>query len=248
MEQKKFIIKIASTNEELKELYHTRYKEMLCFYNSDLSENSGSDYSIYDEIAKNVIAIDTNTNKIVGSYRIVTTSDLNNTFGINSFVCENEYDISKLKQNNNQIMELSRAFINQEYRNGSLLLLLWQFVFNYALENKMKYIIGDASFKSLDPLDFKEELSYLYYNYPIDDNLEIKSKMPNSTMNFMKEEEIDVLKVKQSLPPLIKAYIKFGCCISKEYFIDEPFGSVDVFILVDTDKCNINLINKIINR
>ncbi len=242
-----FIVKVASTKEEFQELYKLRYEEMLLHFKKDdqVLPSSQLDYSEYDNYAKHVIAIDIENNCIVGSYRIVTSDML--PFG-KKFICEEEFNIDKLKSQNETIIELSRAFVKTEYRNSIVLLLLWKYVFKYIVDNNIRYVIGDASFLNINPIIYKHSLSYLYYNYGISDDLEIKSKQSNCNMNILHENEIDMAKVEKELPPLVKAYMKFQCKVSKEYFIDYSFGSLDIFILLDTTNYNDKLIHKIINR
>ena len=59
-------------------------------------------------------------------------------------------------------------------------------------------------------------------------------------------EQLDQMQIKRNLPPLIRAYLSFGAKVSKETFTDVVFGSVDVFILMDTKNYNEGYINRLL--
>ncbi len=247
MDNKRFIVKFAETKEEFEQLYKVRYDEMIRYFhemNNVIPQNE-IDYTPYDDKAKAIITIDPSNNQIVGSYRIVLSTDL----GPNEkFLCEEEFNIDSLKKDNVVIAELSRAFVKTEYRNSNILLLLWQYMFNYVIEVGARYIIGDVSFTSMKPEDNKYALSYIYYNYGINDELNIKSTQPNSSIKLLEKEDLDPIQVKSQMTALLKAYILFGAKFSKEYFIDNEFCSLDIFVLVDAKNHNEKFINRILNR
>ncbi len=239
-----FIVKIAMTEKEKQQAFKLRYEEMVLAFCSTNTNAIGSDITEYDEFADQIVVIDQKIDMVVGCYRIVTNDKLLNN---QKFLCEEEFNIDGLKNDNALILELSRAIVKVEYRNGIVLKLLWAFIFRYARENKINYVIGDASFAGLDPKLYKHCLSYLYYEYAVDDKFAIKSKQGNSTtMQFLEYEEIDLMQMKKELPSLIKAYLAFGARVAKEYYIDYEFGSVDVFVVIDMHNYNDKYVDKLL--
>ena len=51
---------------------------------------------------------------------------------------------------------------------------------------------------------------------------------------------------KRNLPALIRAYQAFGAKFSKDSFTDRTFGSVDVFVLLDTQNYNQAYVNRLL--
>ena len=49
-------------------------------------------------------------------------------------------------------------------------------------------------------------------------------------MNRMPKDQIDAREGLRSLPPLLKGYVRAGCCIGDGAVIDRQFGTTDVFI------------------
>lgn len=232
MEQK-FITKFAETEQEKLKAYSLRYTDMLQEYKPDLHIENGLDYTEYDDYAKQVICIDTETDEVVGVYRVITSDDLPKT---KPFVCEDEFNITELKNTGEKIAELSRAVIKREYRNSTVLMHLLKFIITYLKDSSYRYIIGEASFFGTDKTKYVKEFSYLSNNYSVlDYNITANE---DCQLNYLKNEELDLQEIKRSLPPLIRAYLSFGAKVSKETYTDWDFGSVDIFILLDMSNYN----------
>ncbi|MBO5328859.1 MAG: GNAT family N-acetyltransferase [Clostridia bacterium] len=236
-----FTVKFAETEQEKNAAYALRYNDMLKEYRPELQNKSGLDITECDAYAKQVICIDNKNGEVVGCYRIITTDLLPKN---KNFVCESEFNISALKKGKDKIAELSRAVIKKEYRNQAVLMLLLRFIVQYLRQKEIRYIIGEASFLGTDKNKLVNELSYLYHNYSITDmdipSLEKEQIIPIANEKLNKEE------IKRNLPPLIRAYLSFGAKVSLQSFTDREFGSVDVFVLLDSTAYNVEYLNRLL--
>ncbi len=235
----KFIVKFAETEQEKMQTYKLRYNELILEYRPENINEKGYDITPYDEYGKLAICIDTETNQVVGCYRIITSDTL--PVG-KPFVSEGEFDISALKNSGESIAELSRAVIKKEYRGSMVLMLLLRFVIGFIKQNGYRYIIGEASFYGTDKVALQKEISYIAYNH-FNPEYEIKS-LDKKQVEILPREHLDEIAIKRSLPPLIRAYVSFGAFLSKETFCDFEFGSIDTFVLLDTKNCNDKYINR----
>lgn len=232
MEQK-FITKFAETEQEKLQAYSLRYTDMLKEYNPNVYIENGLDYTPYDDYAKQIICVDTEINQVVGVYRVITSDSL--PIG-QSFACEEEFDFDELKNTGEKIAELSRAVIKREYRNTMVLTYLLRFIITYLEENGYRYAIGEASFYGTDKSKYIKEITYLSNQAPITEfNI---TSVQEEQIAPLPIDQIDLQETKRALPPLIRAYLSFGAKVSKETSIDSPFGSVDVFILLDLQNYN----------
>lgn len=229
----KFITKFAESEEEKIKAYSLRYTDMLKEYKPDLVLESGLDCNEYDEYAKQVICVDTETDQVVGVYRIITSDDLPKG---KPFVCEEEFNIDGLKNTGEKIAELSRAVIKREYRNSRVLMHLLRFVISYLKESSYRFIIGEASFFGTDKSKYVKEFSYLSSQYKIKDYNIISNE--EFQVESISLDDMNLQEIKRSLPPLIRAYLGFGAKFSIDSFTDWDFGSVDVFVLFDVQNYN----------
>ena len=53
-------------------------------------------------------------------------------------------------------------------------------------------------------------------------------------MNILPRAFIDEAEAKKQMTPLIKGYLRLGATFGRGVFIDKPFGTYDVFVLVQT--------------
>ncbi len=240
MEKERFTTKFAETLEENRKAYSLRYTDMLKEYRPELEIASGLDCTEYDKYAKQVICVDNENGQVVGCYRIITSEWL----GEKPFVCEEEFDITSLKNTGEKIAELSRAVVKREYRNTTVLMHLFRFIISYLREQGYRFIIGEASFFGTDKNVFAKEFSYLA-NLHSTKQFDIKAK-EDYQVQLIPTEQLNQPEIKRSLPSLIRAYLSFGAKVSKDTFTDKDFGSVDVFILLDTLNYNQAYINRLL--
>ena len=241
MEREKFIVKFAETQEEKNAAYALRYTDMLLEYRPELVKANGMDITPCDAFARQVICIDNDTDEVVGCYRIVTSAFLPKD---ETFVCEEEFEITSLKETGEKIAELSRAVVKREYRNSVVLMLLLRFIVKYLREQNYRFIIGEASFLGINKHVFQKELSYLAHYHAFESNGIISKEKEQITL--LPKEDLDAAAIKRSLPALIRAYVGFGAKVSKDTYTDREFGSVDVFILLDTHAYNVAYINRLL--
>lgn len=229
-----FIVKIADTEEELQQLFKLRYEELFLYYNKESKNEEEMCVDKYDYLCDHLICYDNINKQVAGTYRLVLEEHVRE---VGSFITESEYDITKIRSK--KLLELGRAVVKEEYRNGTVIKLLWRGLIKYAQENQINYMFGTGSFHGTDPQNYEQALSYIYYNHLSPHDVRVQArKGSRSNINLIKEEEIDLRKVRKQMPALIKGYIKIGATFGEDAFIDKPFNSVDLFVLLDVDKVN----------
>lgn len=225
-EKGNILIKLAETKEEYDGLYRLRYFDLLLNYNNDNQNSDEVDKDAYDEICDHLIAVDKNTNEVVGTYRLIRKSHLKDNL---TFLTETEFDLTPLKKY--ELLEVGRAVVKKEYRDGSVIGLLWSGVVRYAIEEKMDYMIGTASFHGIDYEPYKDVLSYLYKNHLSSEDIRCEVNK-DSYVDISNLGEYDELEIKKNIPPLIKGYLRLGATIGYGAYIDKSFNSIDVLIVL----------------
>ena len=74
--------------------------------------------------------------------------------------------------------------------------------------------------------------------------------MPNGAhpINLLPKAEVDPTLAKRQLPALVKGYINIGATFSAEAYVDRYFNSVDLFVLVDTEKISSKYIHRFMDK
>ena len=180
----------------------------------------------YDEICDQMIAVDMTTNKVIGTYRLLKLSKLPKDMKL---LTESEFDITPLKKY--EVLEVGRAVVEPKYRDGTTISMLWKGVIRYAISVNVDFMIGTASFHGVDPSIYEHSLSYLHYEHlsPIDIRCNV-NKTTWTKIDIIKD--YDVVEAKKHLPPLIKGYLRLGATIGEGAYLDIPFNSLDVLIVL----------------
>ena len=239
----KFTVKFIDNEQELLAAERLRY-QMLVEFGAQEQDEQMRDYSSVDDDALHIVAVDNDTSQVVGYYRMLTTE----VVGSGTFICEDEFNIDELKRSGEKLCELSRAIIKKEYRGSTVAMLLWRFILNFALESGYRYLMGDVSFNGTNRDDFLQEISYLANNHGIDPRYKIVSRDALPPLKLLSPSEYDDGEVKRKLPPLFKAYTQIGGKLSSQTFTDWEFGSVDLFVLVDLQNCNMPYIKRLLGK
>ena len=253
IESENFIIKLVQTKSELKQAQALRYS---VFYKEKKAKPTlpkkliRLDYDKIDKFADHLIVIDKNRkNKIVGTYRLIR-GDVAELYG--GYYSSTEFNLINILNNyqNKHILELGRSCVHQNYRNGTIMNLLWKAIAEYVKLYDIKVLIGCASFSGTDPIKYSEELTYLRDNFSLPANLSVESydnniypayKLNNNNNNS------NPLRTFAKLPPLIKGYLRVGGKVSDNFFVDYRFNTIDLFVVVCTDDIDTRYKKKYLN-
>ncbi|MBO4480580.1 MAG: GNAT family N-acetyltransferase [Alphaproteobacteria bacterium] len=199
------------------------------------------EYDSFDKYADYMAVF--HNGKIVGAYRII---DKKNADKMGGFYTETEFNISKIKKASDNIAEMSRACVAQEYRENALVMrMLWAGLSEYILRRRIVILFGVASWTGQKPVESAQAISYLYYNYLSPIRLRarvtpekfaegVDARM--SKMNILPRAFVDEDMAKKQMTPLIKGYLRMGATFGQGVFIDKPFNTYDVFVMLQTKK------------
>lgn len=239
-----FEVRLTRNKEERKQVRQLRYKVFVEEEGAGVTEEQkalGEEYDSYDRYAEYMAVF--HQGRVVGTYRII---DRNAAEKMGGFYTENEFNISKIKKFHGNIAEMSRACVDPAYRENALVMrLLWAGLGEMIMRRKIEVLFGVASWVGTKPAKSAQAISYLYYNHLTPMRLRatvlpekfaegVNPKL--SRMNILPREFIDEADAKQEMTPLIKGYLRLGATFGKGVFVDTPFNSYDVFVMIETRK------------
>lgn len=230
-------LRLARDESEIRAVQRLRYR---VFYDEMKAKPIGSmkaegrDFDEFDEVCDHLIVRDTKREgdeAIVGTYRLLRRS-VAEKFG--KFYTSGEYDISKLLAVEGELVELGRSCVDMNYRAGAAVQALLRGLGAYANQHDIRIMFGCASLHGIDPDELARPLSYLHHHLQAPaaicpralDDLYVD-------MNRLPADEIDAIKGRSSLPPLIKGYARAGCRFGDGAVIDYQFNTTDVCVVLD---------------
>lgn len=221
----KYTLKTADSLSELIELFRLRHFVFL----SDNQTETAIDVDKYDSECDHILIRCNKTNEICGTYRIITS---NNHVG---FYSESEFDLDSFLHAKGVKMELGRACIHPNHRNGHVIDLLWRGIGEYAVKINAEYLFGCSSLSLFSKTKTLQLLEYFKKNNLSATNFEVR---PKEKYNYHLEEVpfcefFSDDELKKSVPPLLMSYINAGAKVYGEPAIDQEFECLDFLTILD---------------
>jgi L-ornithine Nalpha-acyltransferase len=205
------------------------------------------DFDKYDQHCDHLLVIDhsrKDKNPVIGTYRLIRHEAARKCGG---FYSRKEYNIKPVLQYSKNILELGRSCIDAEYRTGPVMQILWRGLSAYISYHNIELMFGCASLPGIKPKELAVPLSYLYHFHLAPPGLRPKARLSRRVkMNILPRQAFDAeaafdnIKLDprsgiNSLPPLIKGYLRVGGFVGDGAVIDRQFNTTDIFVMVKTD-------------
>lgn len=175
---------------------------------------------------------------VVGCYRVLREQVAREHGG---FYTGHEFDLSTVRAPTGQMMELGRSCVASEYRNGTVMQLLWRGIAGYIECHEVGLMLGCASLPGTDPDAVALALSYLHHNVLAPPALRPRAVAQRYVhTDRLPAAAIDARAALAQLPPLLKAYLRMGGMIGDGAVIDRQFNTIDVCLVLPTDKVRAN--------
>jgi len=230
-------VRLASTKKDIKRAQRLRYtvfcKEMSAI--PDLvSRMKRRDIDAFDAICDHLLVVDHAEvkPKVVGTYRLLRQEIAERHSG---FYTASEFDIGPMlaAHKGKRFLELGRSCVAKDYRDKRTVELLWHGIWAYVKRFNIDVMFGCASFDGTDPEALALPLSFLHYNARAEGDWQASALPQRSiSMNLIESETINTKLALQSLPPLIKGYLRVGAKIGDGAVIDYQFGTTDVLVIL----------------
>ena len=237
-----FEVRLTRNKEERKLVRQLRYEVFVKEEGASATDEQHAlreEYDEFDKYAEYMAVF--HDGRVVGAYRIIDKKAADKMGG---FYTETEFNISKIKNATDNIAEMSRACVASEYRENALVMrMLWAGLSEYVLRRRIAVLFGVASFVGQKPVESAQAISYLYYHHLSPNRLRARVIPENfapgldvrmSKMNILPRAFVDEELAKKQMTPLIKGYLRLGATFGLGVFIDKPFNSYDVFVMMQT--------------
>lgn len=238
---KNYTLKTVSNIDEFIEVLQLRHTVFKKSYNIDM-EFSDIDFDKYDLKGDHIILIDNENNKIVGTYRLLCSKFTD------QFYTESEFDLSTFKKIEGIKLELGRACIHENYRNGTSISLVWRGLARYLVESKADYLMGVTSVHTTEKLTAMKMLEQLQPEGLMNPhNIDpLKDFLFFSEDEYNNEDLSAVDKVTDLVPPLMKSYISAGAVVQGLPALDQHFNCTDYFTILKMTGLNQSYFNRYI--
>lgn len=226
-----FTVKTVESKRELWQVMTLRYEVFHREYMHKLIP-FGIDRDRYDLAADHLAIIDNRINKIVGTYRLIPSHRSEDFYSMT------EFNISDLLARPGIKVELSRACIHKDYRNGAIITLLWRGIVDYLNTAGAGWLFGMGSVKTINP----DEITAVYKCFAEDGSVDHSFHIPAKSNYRIDDfaERVGRVAVsdaaRELVPTLVKSYVRAGAVIVGDPAIDLAFNCSDLFVILDVSK------------
>jgi len=242
-------VRLARKKSEIRRAQRLRFKvfyEEMSAVPTGLAALSRRDADGYDALCDHLLVLDhtppkrkkpfaKNRPKVVGTYRLLRSDVAERHAG---FYSESEYDLAPLlaAQGHRRILELGRSCVLKPYRSKRIVELLWQGIYAYVLHHRIDALIGCASLEGTDPDRLALPLAFLHHHARAPEGWRVRPLPERAVaMDRLPKESVDPKAALQTLPPLIKGYLRLGATFGDGAVIDRQFGTTDVFVTLPVE-------------
>jgi putative hemolysin len=188
---------------------------------------AGHDIDRFDDYCEHLLARDTETNQVVGTYRVLTPTQAARAGGSYS---DTEFDLSPLRHLRPKMVELGRSCVHAEYRQGGVILALGSGLYEFMARNKLETMIGCASIPMLHNCLVSGDVAASVWRqmrekHLASPELRVKAHLPLPVEKL--DDSLDVAP-----PALIKGYLRQGAKVLGAPAWDPDFNSADLPLLI----------------
>jgi putative hemolysin len=190
------------------------------------------DVDEFDPYCEHLIVRDLKSDAIVGTYRMMLGAQARRHLG---FYSEKEFDLTRIKNLDRELLELGRSCARKDYRDRTLLPLMWEAIADYVRANRVRYLFGCGSLYTTDVDEISAIFAVLKAKYYAPESCRVEPVL-GCRFDGLSEPQIanvDEAAIFQKLPSLIKGYLRIGALVCGPPALDSEFGTADFFLLLD---------------
>ena len=185
---------------------------------------TGRDEDRFDAVCNHLLVRESNTGRVVGTYRYQTGLNALAHLGYSS---EAEFNLSPYEPRRAEVLELGRACVHQDHRNLRVLATLWRSIARVVERTQTRFLIGCCSLSSNDPgagTALYQQLAPAHLA-PLGRRV---LPLPATACPAPRP-----LPAAPTLPKLLAAYLSLGAWIAGPPAVDREFGTIDFLTVLD---------------
>lgn len=243
-QEHRLYVSLASEIGDVRAAQRLRYQVFVDEMGADLGDaQSGIEQDRFDPYCRHLLVRDAaRSERVVGCYRILTDENAARAGG---YYSETEFDLTQILSLPGRIMEVGRACVHPEYRNGATVSLLWQGLARFMIVHKFDYLMGCNSISLELGAEYIAALySCLSERYLSPPEQRVYPHLPLfNASSAMTRDEPEVV-----IPALLKAYLRMGAVICGPPAWDPQFNVADLLALLAVQRIHPRYVRHFVER
>lgn len=207
---------------------------------------TGLDADRFDEHCDHLLVRDEDTEQFVGCYRMLPPDKVAAAGG---YYTATEFDLSRLDPEGYRIVEMGRACVVPDHRNGSVLTLMWAGILHYIQLTGYDWVMGCVSVPMreapTDPagVNVRGVRDMLLGRHSCDPERRVHPYNP-VVVDGVSLDELPAPS-RPKLPPLLRGYLRLGAEICGEPAHDPDFAVADFVALLGMETINTRYLERL---
>ncbi|MCV7329268.1 GNAT family N-acetyltransferase [Mycobacterium cookii] len=196
-------------------------------------QDGGLDVDLFDEHCDHLLVREDNSGELVGCYRMLSPYGAAAAGGLYTAT---EFDITALDALRPSLVEMGRAVVHNDHRNGAVVLLMWAGILAYLDRCDFDYVTGCVSVPVANAgeppgTQIRGVRDFVLRRHPAPDDYRVHPHRP-VIIDGRPLDEIPP-PARPAIPPLMRGYLRLGARICGEPAHDAAFGVGDFPALLD---------------
>ncbi len=220
----RFDATLAVASGDVREAQRLRYRVFAEELGARFPETLGAlDADPLDEFCDHLLVRERASGAVVGTYRMLSPAQARRAGRLSA---DGEFDLRLLRGLRASMVEVGRACVDPEFRNGAVIALLWAALMRYLRASAARWVVGCASVPLVDGHAAAASVC---------ERLCRQHLGPDRWRVFPRRRfpvEAWPAQTCGTVPPLIKGYLRLGAWVCGEAAWDEDFNTADLLLLL----------------
>jgi putative hemolysin len=207
--------------------------------------DDGRDADRFDEFCDHLLVRDDATGELVGCYRMLPPPG---AIAAGGLYTATEFDIGELDAIRPSLVEMGRAVVREDHRNGGVVLLMWAGILAYLDRCGYDYVNGCVSV----PIQGTPDDVPGSQVRGVRDFVLRRHRAPYTVRPYRPVvlggatlDDVAAPPGRVAVPPLMRGYLRLGAQICGEPAHDPDFGVADFMALLDKRQADIRYLNRL---
>ena len=218
----------ARHQDEVRQAQRLRYQVFACEMGARLETPLPEhDVDRFDDFCEHLLARDTATGQVIGTYRVLTPAQAVRAGGAYS---DTEFDLTPLRSLRPKMVELGRSCVHAQHRQGGVILALGSALYEFMARNQLETMMGCASIPMLHNGMVSGNVAasvwrQMQEKHLADPVFQVRAHCPLPVDQL--DSTLDVAP-----PALIKGYLRQGAKVLGAPAWDPDFNTADLPLLI----------------
>ncbi len=209
-----------------------------------LNDESAVDSDRFDRHCDHILVRENDSGELVGCYRMLPPPG---AIAAGGLYTATEFDIRALDPLRPSMVEMGRAVVRRDHRNGAVILMMWAGILAYLDRCGYDYVIGCVSVPTHGEGHPGSQLRGIR-DFVLDRHrADARSIVHPYRPVVLDGRGLDQISppVRPVIPPLLRAYLRLGAQVCGEPAHDPAFGVGDFPVLLDKRKADVRYLTKL---